>query len=228
MSLFGCKTSKTVYVPVESVKTDYWTEFDVNLSSIFTSLIVAKDANIQFLSGNRISVLDSSGNVVAGITGVGTGYPIFAGGSDPATAPFRVAADGSFVATNATIQSNSSGNKIVIDPTTRSFKCVTSSGIVTASIAFDSGFGKLLLQNESGESFYATPNIAEFANGTETLLLQAKQLVYTANSGSTVFAVQRNATNGLLELFAKNLPTSSSGLTTGQIWRDGTTLKIVS
>lgn len=81
----------------------YWEEFGTNTTSIFTSLIVAKDALIQFFNGNRLLIMDDNGNVTAGIDGYGTtgsNARFWAGAtySNRQNAPFLVTRDGSLKA----------------------------------------------------------------------------------------------------------------------------------
>lgn len=105
--------------------TTYWDEFDTVYSSIYSSLILAKNAYIKFGTGNQFVitkteyVTDEDGNdvfnedgslatetvVTAGLSGSTSGSKIriWAGSSDPDSAPFRVDESGNLVATNATI-----------------------------------------------------------------------------------------------------------------------------
>lgn len=90
----------------------YWEELAQNVSSIYTDLIVAKDAKLDFISGNSLRVgytSDNNFNVVAGITGEGgtngESVRIWAGASEEsrADAPFRVTQEGKLYANNAVI-----------------------------------------------------------------------------------------------------------------------------
>lgn len=72
--------------------TTYWEEFGVNVTSLFTSLILAKDAEIEFIQGNQLLVKDARGNVVGGISGEGYSWM---GGPSPFNAANVDRADGS-------------------------------------------------------------------------------------------------------------------------------------
>ena len=68
----------------------------MKMAPIFTSLIIAKNASIDFVQGNELIIKDSNNNVVAGLTGGSskeagtTPVRIWAGGNVPGNAPFRV------------------------------------------------------------------------------------------------------------------------------------------
>lgn len=97
------------------------TNFEVldNVSGIYASFILAKNAKIKFLTDNELTIVDSNNNPVAGITGGGNNarnlgsrnVRIWAGTNSEdslgrlnlSNAAFRVYDDGSLVATSATI-----------------------------------------------------------------------------------------------------------------------------
>ena len=77
--------------------TDYWEEFPTNTVGILASLIIARDAKLDFLSGNEIRILDANDKVTAGVSGSGsgdTGIRFYAGSDNPQNAPFRVNEEG--------------------------------------------------------------------------------------------------------------------------------------
>ncbi|WP_370788213.1 hypothetical protein [Bacteroides nordii] len=83
--------------------TDYWEEFPTNTVGILASLIIARDAKLDFLSGNEIRILDANDKVTAGVSGSGSGdsgIRFYAGSDDPQTAPFRVDENGKVIANN--------------------------------------------------------------------------------------------------------------------------------
>lgn len=92
----------------------YWEEFTTNVGSIYTDLIIAKDAKLDFVSGNAVRVGYESGTnnftVVAGITGAGgnngSAIRIWAGATEENRfdAPFRVTQDGRLYAEMAYIE----------------------------------------------------------------------------------------------------------------------------
>lgn len=102
---YKCLQTHTSTAALAPGNTAYWEEFSAQFVSIFTSLILAKNASIEFISGNQLVVKDEDSNVTAGISGSTAGgkIRIWAGSSDPDTAPFRVNDAGELVATNASI-----------------------------------------------------------------------------------------------------------------------------
>lgn len=84
----------------------YWEEFAANVMSVFTSLIIAKNASISFLQGNRLLIMDDDGDVTAGMSGSEEGEAVrfWAGSPSPDGAPYRVTATGALFASSATIE----------------------------------------------------------------------------------------------------------------------------
>ena len=101
---YKCKATHTAATANKPANTTYWEEFGVNTTSLFTSLIIAKNALIEFMSGNQLLIKKDSGTVTIGLTGDygGKAY-IWAGGTTPANAAFKVDEDGKVTATNADI-----------------------------------------------------------------------------------------------------------------------------
>lgn len=97
---------------------EYWEELAQNVGSIYTDLIIAKNAKLDFITGNSLRVGYQTGNtsndfhVVAGITGEGgnntDSVRIWAGATEEnrANAPFRVTQSGKLHATGAYIEGN--------------------------------------------------------------------------------------------------------------------------
>lgn len=97
---------------------EYWEELAQNVASIYTDLIIAKNAKLDFITGNSLRVgyqVDNTPNgfrVVAGITGEGgnnaNSVRIWAGTTEEnrANAPFRVTQSGKLHATGAYIEGN--------------------------------------------------------------------------------------------------------------------------
>ena len=82
-----------------------WSKFAANLGTIFTSLIIAKNAKIRFLQGNQITVEKPDGTVTAGMSGSQDGQKtrFWAGSATPDAAPFRVDEKGKLTATDAEV-----------------------------------------------------------------------------------------------------------------------------
>ena len=92
---YKCKRTHTASTSNAPGNTDYWEEFAENVGSIFTSLIIAKNAKIDLMQSNQLVVHRPDGTVTIGLTGDygGKGY-LWAGGMTPAQAKFRVDEDG--------------------------------------------------------------------------------------------------------------------------------------
>jgi hypothetical protein len=73
-----------------------WEEFGANVTAIFTSLIIAKNAVLKFAQSNQLLIQKDDGTVTAGISGSTSGNKIrfWAGSTTPDSAPFRVDEDG--------------------------------------------------------------------------------------------------------------------------------------
>lgn len=95
---------------------EYWEELAQNVASIYTDLIIAKNAKLDFITGNSLRVGYQTGNttndfhVVAGITGAGgnngSAIRIWAGATEEnrGNAPFRVTQEGKLYARGAYIE----------------------------------------------------------------------------------------------------------------------------
>lgn len=102
---YKCIKTHTSSSSITYTNTTYWEQFGVNTTAIFTSLIIAKNAKIQFLQGNQLLVQKDDGTVTAGLSGSTSGKKtrIWAGAATPDSAPFRVDENGNLVATKANI-----------------------------------------------------------------------------------------------------------------------------
>lgn len=106
--VYKCIKTHTSSSSITYTNTTYWTELS-NVGPIYTSLIIAKNASLNFVQGNELIIKDSNNNVVAGLTGGSskeagtTPVRIWAGGNVPGNAPFRVDQNGNLVATKANI-----------------------------------------------------------------------------------------------------------------------------
>lgn len=161
----GYKVYKCIYTVAPHISSDsnapgtsggaaYWEEFTTNVESIYTDLIIAKDAKLDFVSGNAVRVGYESGTnnftVVAGITGAGgnngSAIRIWAGATEEnrGNAPFRVTQDGRLYATDAYIEGT-------IYATSGSFtgEVYATSGTFKGSILVGSDTGKALIIDNS-------------------------------------------------------------------------------
>lgn len=106
---YKCKnthTSSESNAPGTSGGSSYWEVFSMTASYIFTSLIIAKDASIDFMQGNQLLIKKDDGTVTAGLSGsiAGSKVRIWAGPATPDNAPFRVTESGKFVSTEAEVE----------------------------------------------------------------------------------------------------------------------------
>lgn len=163
---YQCLKTHVSSSSITYANTQYWKKFGANVGSIFTSLIIAKNAKIQLFQGNDLLIQKDDGTVTAGMTGSNSGslVRIFAGSTyeNRASAPFRVTESGELYATKAHIQgevvatsgsfsgelkaatgtfiggvvTNSDGNRIILDPDSRQMALVSSTGNVLSSWFF--------------------------------------------------------------------------------------------
>ena len=103
---YQCKKTHVSSSSITYTNTEYWDKFDTNVGAIFTSLIIAKNAKINFLSGNQLTIQKSNGTVTAGLSGSETGKKIriWAGSETPDDAPFRVDENGETWQTKAHVE----------------------------------------------------------------------------------------------------------------------------
>lgn len=163
---YQCLKTHVSSSSITYANTQYWKKFGANVGSIFTSLIISKNAKIQLFQGNDLLIQKDDGTVTAGMTGSNSGslVRIFAGSTyeNRASAPFRVTESGEMYAIKAHIQgevvatsgsfsgelksatgtftggvvTNSDGNRIILDPDSRQMALVSSTGNVLSSWFF--------------------------------------------------------------------------------------------
>ena len=98
---YKCKLTHTSTADKAPGNSTYWEEFPANMTALFTSLIIAKNAKITFLQGNQLLIQKSDGTVTAGLSGSEEGEKIrfWAGSEVPDNAPFSVTEEGVTTAT---------------------------------------------------------------------------------------------------------------------------------
>lgn len=168
---YQCLKTHVSSSSITYANTEFWKRFGANVGSIFTSLIIAKNAKIQLFQGNDLLIQKDDGTVTAGMTGSNSGslVRIFAGSTyeNRASAPFRVTESGEMYAIKAHIQgevvatsgsfsgelksatgtftggvvTNSDGNRIILDPDSRQMALVSSTGNVLSSWFFYNNSG---------------------------------------------------------------------------------------
>ena len=208
----------------------YWEEFGLNTAAIFTSLIVAKNAMIEFMQGNELRIRKDDGTVTAGLSGSQSGEKIrmWAGSSTPDDAPFRVTEDGKVHAENAEItgEVNATGGTFKnIKSPNNSFVIkengdIEITGKVSTSmngkrIVIDSATNSLRMYGSDnllagtidfigeGGSTYPRMKLIEYVSGNPryTVLIRPQLINVSENDGNDFYDVMINA-NGIS--FLKN------------------------
>ena len=119
--VYKCIKTHTSSSSITYANTTYWTELS-NVGPIYTSLIIANNASLDFVQGNELLIKDANNNIVAGLTGGSskeagtTPVRIWAGGGVPGSAPFRVDQEGNLVASKANITGTISATGGTIGP----------------------------------------------------------------------------------------------------------------
>ena len=91
--VYKCIKTHTSSSSITYANTTYWTELS-NVGPIYTSLIIANNASLDFVQGNELLIKDANNNIVAGLTGGSskeagtTPVRIWAGGDVPGSAPY--------------------------------------------------------------------------------------------------------------------------------------------
>lgn len=208
----------------------YWEEFGLNTAAIFTSLIVAKNAMIEFMQGNELRIRKDDGTVTAGLSGSQSGEKIrmWAGSSTPDDAPFRVTEDEKVHAENAEItgEVNATGGTFKnIKSPNNSFVIkengdIEITGKVSTSmngkrIVIDSATNSLRMYGSDnllagtidfigeGGSTYPRMKLIEYVSGNPryTVLIRPQLINVSENDGNDFYDVMIN-TNGIS--FLKN------------------------
>lgn len=203
----------------------YWEEFGLNTAAIFTSLIVAKNAMIDFMQGNELRIRKDDGTVTAGLSGSQSGEKIrmWAGSSTPDDAPFRVTEDGKVHAENAEItgEVNATGGTFKnIKSPNNSFVIkengdIEITGKVSTSmngkrIVIDSATNSLRMYGSDnllagtidfigeGGSTYPRMKLIEYVSGNPryTVLIRPQLINVSENDGNDFYDVMIN-TNGI-------------------------------
>ena len=208
----------------------YWEEFGLNTAAIFTSLIVAKNAMIEFMQGNELRIRKDDGTVTAGLSGSQSGEKIrmWAGSSTPDDAPFRVTEDGKVHAENAEItgEVNATGGTFKnIKSPNNSFVIKENGDIEITGKASTSMNGKRIVIDSAtnslrmygsdnllagtidfigeGGSTYPRMKLIEYVSGNPryTVLIRPQLINVSENDGNDFYDVMIN-TNGIS--FLKN------------------------
>ena len=179
--MYMCKSTHTSSSSNGPGNTTYWTAVN-EMVPIFTSLIIAKNASIDFVQGNELIIKDSNNNVVAGLTGGSskeagtTPVRIWAGGNVPGNAPFRVDQNGNLVATKANITGTITATGGVIGPFS------IDSGVLSSKILYENETNKYVGFNLSAGQieFYNERTFANVRIGGNTQFVTIEGIKYDA------------------------------------------------
>lgn len=191
----------------------------------------------------------------AGMSGKGSGVNganldsdvrIWAGGTaiNKANAPFRVQHDGEMIASNANITGiiNALGGvftgqivaegvrgKISINPTDGLIEFLDKYLSTKTNVSY-SGINLFNEQVKIALNQDSQPVITiRSGSTTANVTISSTSIAMTSNDYSRMFQASDYVTGSVsrLAIFMRGLPTSATGLLSGAVWRDGTTLRIV-
>ena len=179
--MYMCKSTHTSSSSNGPGNTTYWTAVN-EMAPIFTSLIIAKNASIDFVQGNELIIKDSNNNVVAGLTGGSskeagtTPVRIWAGGNVPGNAPFRVDQNGNLVATKANITGTITATDGVIGPFS------IASGMLSSKTLYENETNKYVgFKLSAGQiEFYNERTFANVRIGGNTQFVTIEGIKYDA------------------------------------------------
>ena len=197
-NMYMCKSTHTSSSSNGPGNTTYWTAVN-EMAPIFTSLIIAKNASLDFVQGNELIIKDSNNNVVAGLTGGSskeagtTPVRIWAGGNVPGNAPFRVDQEGNLVASKANITGIISATGGIIGPFS------ISSSKLSSRTLYESGTNKYVGFNLSAQEieFYNERTGANVKIGGNTK--------YTLEGLSLDAGINIQSSNALIGMHIKTL-----------------------
>jgi len=188
------------------------------------NLALNPNCAMKVSQNGTITVGEGTSDSNAGITGQGNepdNVRFWAGATynNRNSSPFRVTQDGSMVASNAKIQSNTSGNKIIIDPTTRSIRMLASVGNIELEVCkidfFINGSNSgstLRLNSYSGSSLRSYTQITG-------------QYVSICDSSGLEF-FRADAINEKIWINYHKLPQSRDAAYPREVYMDGETVKV--
>lgn len=160
-------TSSNSNKPTAGSASAYWQQLN-DMVPIYTPLLFAENAVINFLQGMEFVVHNSKtdisvNTIIAGL--VGGDIPLFVGSNTPSKAPFRVAKDGSFVATKADITGTINASSGTIGNFT----------IDEGALKSTDSFGEMLL----------SPNLIKFTGSKTNLYLGVD--TWPASAGGVLY-----------------------------------------
>lgn len=106
---YVCKTTHSATVankPTGTTSSNSYWEYVSGDYPLYIPVLMSETGEIKFFQSNRILIMKENGTVTAGLSGAGegaTGIRFWAGGANPASAPYRVNEAGKLFATDAEI-----------------------------------------------------------------------------------------------------------------------------
>lgn len=205
---------------VTPTTTSKWNAFGAQFDSIATDLLLAENANVAnwIFSGGMLK----SQNGAAFLNGV-NGSVKFANGNFLVDESGNVTVKGDFV---GKISTSKNGNRIEISAENNSiimYNNVNGSDYKVLEIGWDdAGFGIMRPKIEMLE-------LTSSAGVMASLIISPFEMGYYryGDKNSPFFEITGGWSSKKIKIGSLALPTSSSGLSSGQLWRDGSTLKIV-
>lgn len=219
---YQCLKTHVSSSSITYANTEYWKKFGANVGSIFTSLIIAKNAKIQLFQGNDLLIQKDDGTVTAGMTGSNSGslVRIFAGSTyeNRASAPFRVTESGEMYATKAHIQGEvvaTSGSfsgelKGATGTFSGELKAATGtfSGNISITTAYnyklliDSEFAEFRIYDERSQSAASLQGFSDIPGSSPQLSLSSRDNKYRADLSVLQLSVgDANGTFGIFSPF---------------------------
>lgn len=151
----------------------YWEEFGLNTTAIFTSLIVAKNAMIDFMQGNELRIKKDDGTVTAGLSGSREGKKVrvWVGSDDPENAPTQLCEEGDGRLAGGNIHWDKYGNTFFDGSIVRHMKTLEASGYdiyLDFSTGFNFNVGSIIT-TPYGEVTIYLPDATEYEGAECTL-----------------------------------------------------------
>lgn len=167
------------YTTVDGTSERYWTRFGASFESIATGLLLAETATIAgWEFANEYIYSQSNTMRLDGRTSPLSGIHLAAGSnaaSSPGSAPFRIATDGSFTATKATITGTVTANAGKIG------NYEISNGWLKTTQSGGGSAGYFSISNNSTRIRFGDDLVPSVAGGAHTLTAE----IYNANNGES-------------------------------------------
>ncbi len=151
----------------------YWEEFGLNTTAIFTSLIVAKNAMIDFMQGNELRIKKDDGTVTAGLSGSREGKKVrvWVGSDDPENAPTQLCEEGDGRLAGGNLHWDKYGNTFFDGSIVRHMKTLEAYGYdiyLDFSTGFNFNVGSIIT-TPNGEVTIYLPDATEYEGAECTL-----------------------------------------------------------